>query len=273
MILSWELIKDKAVYFTGAPYQFKTQCQVTSNPYGGATGTYGLLNCIAIQNGGLWSVIRLNWQPNAYGNLLGFQNGPAYQYSSNGDDWLNVNNGYVYLSDIFGTAGWYQVRLGLSVGWHTIIAGEYYSGGTYYLFLAMDTPSNYATFSFARTTTLFGYSGPYPYSIIGAMSSNFGVGGVTSMGFVGPVQYIAIYGGNSPSIQSTLLQWLQQTGGKSLPPIISGSGPYALFIPIGLSSNGVIWRDMSGNGNDVELAFSGAPSTPIPNYLVLLRGE
>ena len=33
------------------------QCNISSNPYGGQTGTFGLFNCIAIQNGAISAVV------------------------------------------------------------------------------------------------------------------------------------------------------------------------------------------------------------------------
>ena len=45
------------------------QCNITSNPYGGHTGTYGLLNCIAIQNGAISAVVWFYVPPAGQGVL------------------------------------------------------------------------------------------------------------------------------------------------------------------------------------------------------------
>ena len=272
MILSWELIKDKALQFVNSAYQLPT-CYISSNPYGGYTGTYGLLNCLAINNGGVWAVVRFYYATGgSMGVILSYQNS---QYPSPTGSYVPLayigTNGYLYISNC---CPGFQLWLPLTIGWHTAIIGEYYSGGTYYVIAYLDTPSNTVSRSTTSLPQLFGWSGTTPYNYIGAgYASGWASAPSGWFFFDGLIQYIALYGGNSPSIQSALLQWLQQTGGKSLPPTISGAGPYALYLPIELSSDGSVWRDMSGNGNDVELQVETAPYMLSPAAIVLLPGE
>ena len=80
------------------------QCSISSNPYGGGTGTYGLLNCLAINNGGVWAVIRFYYAPGDEGGLLGFI---AYQYPNTVITYTPplvsiVNNGDFYFGAWYG---------------------------------------------------------------------------------------------------------------------------------------------------------------------------
>ncbi len=67
------------------------QCSISSNPYGGATGTYGLFNCVAIDYGAISAVVWFYEPSGGQGVLLGFSNA---QYSSSPTGytpWLDVN--------------------------------------------------------------------------------------------------------------------------------------------------------------------------------------
>mgnify|MGYP001770770516 CR=1 FL=1 len=249
--LRWELIKNKAVRFINSGYQLP-QCYISSNPYGGSTGIYSLLGCLAIMNGGAWVVVRFYYNSRylIQGVILGFNN---YQYPivpANATPWVYIGtNGALYFGDAT-SSGSMQVSFPLTNGFHTLIGGEYYSGGTYYVFACLDSTSNCQSVSSTSLPQLFGAFNYYQYGYIGT-----GFGGLANspLGWYfynGYIQYIALYGGNSPNIQSQLAQWLQQTGGKSIPPTISGAGPYALYLPISLSTDGSVWFDMSGNNND-----------------------
>jgi len=89
------------VQFNGVNQYFQLpQCTITSNPYGGATGTYGLLNCIAIQNGAISAVVWFYLPPGGQGVLLSFQNNQYPNYPSGFTPWLYVGtNGYLYAGD------------------------------------------------------------------------------------------------------------------------------------------------------------------------------
>ncbi len=55
------------------------QCSISSNPYGGVTGTFGLLSCTAIKYGAISAVVWFYEPSGGQGELLGFQ---TVQYSS-----------------------------------------------------------------------------------------------------------------------------------------------------------------------------------------------
>ncbi len=55
------------------------QCYISSNPYGGVTGTFGLFSCTAIKYGAISVVVWFYEPSGGQGVLLGFQ---TVQYSS-----------------------------------------------------------------------------------------------------------------------------------------------------------------------------------------------
>jgi hypothetical protein len=67
------------------------QCSISSNPYGGATGTFGLLNCVAIKYGAISAVVWFYEPQGGMGVLLSFQ---TSQYPSSSpihwSSWLYV---------------------------------------------------------------------------------------------------------------------------------------------------------------------------------------
>jgi hypothetical protein len=170
------------------------QCNITSNPYGGKTGTYGLLNCIAIQNGAISAVVWFYLPPGGQGTLLSFQSlqypsGPYYY-----TPWLYVGtNGYLYAGDWGGVL--FQVSTPISPGWHMAVIEEWAAStsGPYYAALYLD-----GTLVGQSSTTglpqLFGNGSPYPNNDIGAGSSSGWPG--TPGGwffFNGVIAYIALY--------------------------------------------------------------------------------
>ena len=267
VVLSWELIRNKTVRFINSVYQLP-QCYISSNPYTGSTGIAGLLNCIAIRYGGLWAAMRFYVPSVTPGIILSSHNTLPPIIPGSNLLWVYIGtDGNLRVGDL--SSG--EVVLPLTAGWHTLIAGEYYMNGTYYVVAYLDTPSNYGTNSTTAAPSLFQAS-IFPYSFVG---TGFGAWPYTTniwSYFNGSIQYIALYGGNSPNIQSTLVQWLAQTGGKALPPTISGAGPYALYVPISLSNDGSVWFDVSGNGNDATQIINNTnlPISTSPAILELL---
>jgi len=157
---------------SSGPYAWQLpQCTITSNPYGGTTGTFGLFNCIAIQNGAISAVVWFYEPPNGQGVLFSFV---SQQYPSTPGagfiPWLYVGtNGYLYAGDWNG-GNWY-VSTPISPGWHMAVVEEWASSNTgpYYITLYLD--GNYIEQSSSgNLPQLFGaiYGvGVFPYSDIG----------------------------------------------------------------------------------------------------------
>jgi len=171
------------------------QCNITSNPYGGSTGTYGLLNCIAIQNGAVSAVVWFYIPPGSQGALLSFQNA---QYSNTPGvfvPWLYVgSNGYLYAGDLY-ISGILQVSTSISSGWHMAVIEEWAAStsGPYYVALYLDGQF-IGQQTFSSITRLFGYGATFPYSDIGTGYTNGwpNTNGVWFF-FNGAIAYIALY--------------------------------------------------------------------------------
>jgi len=168
-------------------------CNITSNPYGGSAGTYGLINCIAIQNGAISAVVWFYLPPSGQGVLLGIKNtqypittiGPYYS-------WLYVGtSGKLYTSDIYYVA----TPFTLTPGWHMAVVEEWASStsGPYYVALYLDGQYIGQT-SLTTLPLLFGRYANYPYNYIGVGFT----GGVTDANqtwffFNGVIAYVALY--------------------------------------------------------------------------------
>jgi hypothetical protein len=170
------------------------KCNITSNPYGGATGTYGLLNCIAIQNGAISAVVWFYLPPGGQGVLLSFQNAKYPNVPSAYTPWLYVGtNGYLYGIDWAGSYFGVSTSSAISPGWHMAVIEVWYSSGTYYIALYLD-----GTLVGQTSTTdlpqLFGRSSMYPYNDIG---TGYSSGWPNTPGgwffFNGVITYIALY--------------------------------------------------------------------------------
>ena len=245
------------------------QCNISSNPYGGTTGLFGLLNCIAIQNTGITAIIRFYQPPGGMGVILSFQ---AMQYPSTSGGyvpWIYIGtNGYLYVGDWNGTA--LQIGFLLSPGWHTLVASEYYSGGTYYLFMALDSPSNTASSSStslpAMFGNLFGLTGTYSYNYIATGFADGAWPNTNSTWFFfnGAIDYIALYPGAVTTSQVEFLNYVSpSSGGVSYLP----SGYVALFTG-GSLAHGYWWDTVTGN---VALIVPGTFTPTItwaPEYYV-----
>jgi hypothetical protein len=176
---------------SSGPYAWQLpQCTITSNPYNSsATGTYGLFNCIAIQNGAISAVVWFYEPPDGVGVLLDFQGAGCVP-------WLYVGlNGTLYVSDWIGS--FWQVSTPINPGWHMAVVEEWASStsGPYYLALYLDGQF------IGQTTTsslpdMFGYQGAQSYSIIGTGNScggwpNFPAN--TWLYFNGAIAFVALY--------------------------------------------------------------------------------
>jgi len=183
------------------------RCNITSNPYSdssqtGATGTFGLFDCVAIQNGAISVVVWFYVPSGGQGVLLSFQD---QQYPSNESvDWISWlyigTDGRLYATD------WCDAFLQaitpspISPGWHMAVVEEWADSttGPYHLALYLD-----GTFIGSSLTsnlpTLFGgkypYNGDgYPYSDIGAGYSNgFPATNNNWFFFNGTIAYVALY--------------------------------------------------------------------------------
>ena len=171
------------------------QCQISRNPYGGATGTYGLLNCIAIQNGAISAVVWFYIPPGGQGALLSFQNNQYPNTPGVFVPWLYVGtNGYLYAGDQY-ISGNLQVSTPISSGWHMAVIEEWAAStsGPYYVALYLDGQF-IGQQTFSSITQLFGYGATFPYSDIGTGYTNGwpNTNGVWFF-FNGAIAYIALY--------------------------------------------------------------------------------
>jgi len=127
---------------TSGPYAWQLpQCTITSNPYSGGgytgtTGTYGLLNCIAIQNGAISAVVWFYLPPGGQGVLLSsneyLPGAPTTTYHLS-PIYIGTN-GYLYVGDWIGGSAWQLPPVPISPGWHIVVYEEWaasYSGPYY----------------------------------------------------------------------------------------------------------------------------------------------
>ncbi len=173
------------------------QCNITSNPYGGYTGMYGLLNCIAIQNGAISAVVWFYEPPGGYGVILSFQY--PYQYPNSEAHrvaWLYILPGNTLGVGDWTSPGYWGIKTPISPGWHMAVVEEWAAStsGPYYLALYLDGQS------IGQTTTtylpdMFGYESNFPYDDIGTGYSGpgFGYPSVNWWFFNGAIAYIALY--------------------------------------------------------------------------------
>ena len=185
------------------------QCSISSNPYGGATGTYELFNCVAIKYGAISVVVWFYEPSGGQGVLLSFQ---TKQYPASLSEgwapWLYVGtNGYLYAVDWAGSYWNVSTSLAISPGWHMAVVEEWYSSGTYYLALYLDGP----LVGQVSTTTrpqLFGSYGLYPANDIGTgYASSWSNTNGGWFFFNGSIAWVAIY--NTVLSQSQVQQLYQ----------------------------------------------------------------
>ena len=185
------------------------QCDITSNPYGGATGTLGLFDCMAIDYGAISAIVWFYEPSGGQGGLLSV----ADVYPPNVGDyvpWLYVGtNGFLYAGDWIGST--WQVSTSISSGWHMVIIEEWTSStsGPYYIAIYLDKQL------IGQKTTnivpaLFGSFNPYPYSYIGTgYTLHWPYGNGDWFFFNGTIAYVALY---NTVLNQTQVQQLYQAG-------------------------------------------------------------
>ncbi len=180
------------------PYAWQLpQCTITSNPYGGYTGTYGLLNCIAIQNGAISAVVWFYEPPGGYGVILSFQY--PYQYPNsevNRIAWLYILPGNTLGVGDWTSPGYWGIKTPISPGWHMAVVEEWAAStsGPYYLALYLDGQS-IGQISTTYLPSMFGLYSNYPYDDIGTGYSGpgFGYPSVNWWFFNGVIALVALY--------------------------------------------------------------------------------
>ena len=173
-------------------------CYISHNPYGGPTGIYGLLGCLAIPHGGLWIVIKFYEPPGGQGVLISFQGTPYPYYPGGFTPLIYFGlNGSLFVGD-WGTG---QIVYPPSPGWHVLVLGEYYLNGTYYVVSYLDNASSVRITHTTVLPQLFGSNSPgYPYDYVG---TGFTAGGWLSIEqlvwffFTGVIDYVALYPGGA----------------------------------------------------------------------------
>ena len=143
------------------------QCYISSNPYGGYTGTYGLLNCVAINYGAISVVVWFYEPSGGQGAILAYMNA---QYPNVGVRTINLyitSNGVLYAGDAYGYTPW-QITTSISPGWHIVVFEEWASStsGPYYLAVYLDG-NLLGTLSTTNLPRMFGGVSNWPYNNIG----------------------------------------------------------------------------------------------------------
>ena len=198
------------------------QCTITSNPYSGYTGTYGLFNCIAINYGAISAVVWFYKPSGGQGVMLSFQdfyypNGPGGGWTP----WLYVGrNNYLYAGDTFGCSALLGMQVvstssAITPGWHMAVVEEWASSksGPYYLALYLDgqfisqiqiqptscgsLPQLFGAFNYPSDDIGTGYTVAWPYG-----NNNW-------FFFNGTIAYIAPY---NTILSQTQVQQLYQSG-------------------------------------------------------------
>jgi hypothetical protein len=227
------------------------QCNISSNPYGGATGTYGLLNCIAIQNGAISAVVWFYLPPNGQGPLLSignfmFPNTCCYSYNP----WLYVGtNGYLYALDPYNGGGIF-VSTPISPGWHMAVIEEWAAStsGPYYIALYLDG-QYIGQSSINILTMMFGWNSASPYNFIGtSYSYNRPATNGSWFFFNGAIAYIALYNRLlSPSEVVSIYQGNRVTNGL-----------VAEYVGNNYDPTTQVWIDDVG-GNNANLVILASP--------------
>jgi len=246
---------------TSGPYAWQLpQCSISSNPYGGATGTYGLLGCIAITYGAISAVVLFYEPPLGQGVLLGFQ---TVQYpnspSSGWTPWLYIGTNLVlYAGDWTGSLWQVSTSSAISPGWHMAVIEEWYSGGTYYLALYLDG----VLIGQSSTTSLpqlFGNGGPYPYHNIGTAYSKGSWPNTTQtwFWFNGNIAYVALY---NTTLVASAVQSIYMGNRVTI-------GLMAEYVANNYDPRTGIWYDSSGKGYNITTAVVAGKYAPKESIL------
>jgi len=236
------------------------QCTITSNPYSGggytgATGTYGLFNCIAIQNGAISVVVWFYLPPGSVGPLLSFQTVSYPNTPSNG--WTPImyidSNGLIHMGDCCGVT---TVSAPVSPGWHIAVFEEWASSTTGPYYIAGYLDGNYlGQQQLSLYGQIFGIQyGPFPYNYIG---SGYGGGwpNYPTSGwafFNGAIAYVALY--NRVLTTSDVLAIYQG--------VRITSGLVAEYVGNNYSSSTGVWTDSSGNNYNITTTVVAGQYSP-----------
>jgi len=182
------------------------QCNISSNPYGGATGTFGLLDCIAIQNGAMSAVVWFYLPPGGHGTLLSLETNP-YPKSTPHVDLVYIMGGNLYATDIAFVS---SIVTPINPGWHVVVFEERFQsnvGFTLSLYLDGQFIGQMQT---SATPGLFGgYGYTFSYNYIGN-----GYTGSYYYFFNGVIAYVALYNrALSPSEVMAIYQGNRVTNG------------------------------------------------------------
>ena len=158
------------------------QCNISNNPYGGANGTYGLLNCIAINYGEISAVVWFYLPPDGQGGLFGITTN-QYPNPAATLPILYVYNGYLH-----GLAP----SVPISPGWHIVVFESWASStsGPFYFSIYLDGQLEGTTS--ASSSAFYNYSSTFPYSDIGA-TYNYFSSVAQWFFFNGIIAYVAVY--------------------------------------------------------------------------------
>ena len=188
----------------GYAFQLPTTI-ISSNPYGGNTGNFSLLNAIAIKYGIVTAVVWFYQPSNGQGGLLEVQNAPITGHPTNNVPWLYVGtNGSLFAGDWLYYYPPPQVITGkLPVGWHMAVVEEYASSSKYYLNLYLDGKyigtadlfytSSYFLPGLFGATPNFGGLNTYPFAYIGGGFTDWPAGKLANFFYNGTIAIVAFY--------------------------------------------------------------------------------
>ena len=190
-------------------------CTISSNPYSGggytgATGTFGLFNCVAIKYGAISAVVWFYEPNNGQGTLISFQYSPYPSANVPYTPWLYVGtDGKLYAGDVSNSM--HQIVSALTPGWHMAVIEEWAlsTSGPYYIALYLDGQF-VGSVTMSSLPQLFGRNGIYPYNYIGTGFTQHwsNVNGEWFF-FNGTIAYVAIY---NTVLNSSQVQQLYSAG-------------------------------------------------------------
>ena len=240
---------------SSGPYAFwLPQCNVSSNPYGGTTGLFGLVSCIALQYGAVSVVTWFYLPPGGYGVIIGNDNA---SYPNGPSGWVPIiyvgANGLLYIAEWSSSSGCGWVTTPISPGWHMVVWAEgniSSTSATIYGYLDGKFIGSFT--ENGLTYTVGGYSPPPAYWYIG----NGYTGGCWCGGnvlncsynfFNGNVAYVALY--NRVLSTSDVLAIYQG--------IRITSGLVAEYIGNNYNVSTGVWYDSSGNNYNASTVVAG----------------
>jgi len=188
------------------------QCYISSNPYGGRTGTYGLPSCVAFKSGAV-SIVVWFYMPNSgvRGVIFG---GNSYQYPYYAEDYVPMIyigvDGKLRFGEWSGFSGMITIESSISPGWHMAVWEEgsiSSSGAVLYGYIDGNLVGSA---SLRGLTYTVGDTNPPSYYDVGAgFITNWPYYYDGWFFFNGTVAYVAIY---NTVLNQTQVQQLYQAG-------------------------------------------------------------